>query len=179
MGGESILFVLTAKAISLEDSAFFLDFPLDCVLFAYFPFLQKCITFATFSPAPYHFVSSLFSLFSWYRRVLLAYYLDNWWKSILLVRFLITKTGQWVSEVAQSCLTLCNLMDYSLPGSSVHGILQARTLEWVAISFSRYPPDPGIESKSPTLQADALHSEPPGKPKTGQAKWNLLHYVII
>ena len=39
--------------------------------------------------------------------------------------------------VAQSCLTLCNPMDCSLPGSSVHGILQARLLEWVAISFSR------------------------------------------
>ena len=38
---------------------------------------------------------------------------------------------------AQSCLTLCNLMDCSPPGSSVHGIFQARTLEWVAISFSR------------------------------------------
>ena len=37
--------------------------------------------------------------------------------------------------VAQSCLTLCNPMGYSLPGSSVHGILQARLLEWVAISF--------------------------------------------
>ena len=41
------------------------------------------------------------------------------------------------SEVAQSCLTLCDPMAYSLPGSSVHGILQARILEWVAISFSR------------------------------------------
>ena len=40
------------------------------------------------------------------------------------------------SEVAQSCPTLCNPVDYSLPGSSVHGILQARVLEWVAISFS-------------------------------------------
>ena len=39
--------------------------------------------------------------------------------------------------VAQSCPTLCNPMDYSLPGSSVHGILQARILEWVAISFPR------------------------------------------
>ena len=38
---------------------------------------------------------------------------------------------------AQLCLTLCNPMDRSLPGSSVHGILQARILEWVAISFSR------------------------------------------
>ena len=38
---------------------------------------------------------------------------------------------------AQSCPTLCNSMDCSLPGSSVHGILQARILEWVAISSSR------------------------------------------
>ena len=39
--------------------------------------------------------------------------------------------------VAQSCLTLCNPMDCSPPGSSVHEIFQARILEWVAISFSR------------------------------------------
>ena len=41
------------------------------------------------------------------------------------------------SEVAQSGPTLCNPMDYSLPGSSIHGVFQARVLEWVAISFSR------------------------------------------
>ena len=41
------------------------------------------------------------------------------------------------SEVAQSCLTLCDPMDCSQPGSSVYGIFQARILEWVAISFSR------------------------------------------
>ena len=41
------------------------------------------------------------------------------------------------SEVAQSCPTLCDPMDCSPPGSSIHGILQARLLEWVAISFSR------------------------------------------
>ena len=39
--------------------------------------------------------------------------------------------------VVQSCLILCDPMDFSLPGSSVHGILQARILEWVAIPFSR------------------------------------------
>ena len=37
----------------------------------------------------------------------------------------------------QSCLTLCDLVDYSLPGFSVHGILQARILEWVAMPSSR------------------------------------------
>ena len=40
-------------------------------------------------------------------------------------------------EVTQSCLTLCDPMDCSLPASSIHGIFQARTVEWVAISFSR------------------------------------------
>jgi len=41
------------------------------------------------------------------------------------------------SEVVQSCPTLCDPMDFSLPGFSIHGISQARELEWVAISFSR------------------------------------------
>ena len=41
------------------------------------------------------------------------------------------------SEVAQSCLTLHNLRDCSLPGSSVHGIFQARVLEWGAFAFDR------------------------------------------
>ena len=40
------------------------------------------------------------------------------------------------SEVAQSCLTLSDPMDYSLPGSSIHGIFQARVLEWGVIAFS-------------------------------------------
>ena len=51
------------------------------------------------------------------------------------------------------------------PGSSVRGILQARILEWVAIPSAEDLPDPGIESRSPALQVDALTSEPPGKPK--------------
>ena len=49
-------------------------------------------------------------------------------------------------------------MDCSLPGSSVHGILQARILEWVAFAFSReflLLPDPGLEPRSPALQADS------------------------
>ena len=44
---------------------------------------------------------------------------------------------KWKSEVTQSCPTLCNPMDCNPPGSSIHGIFQARILEWVAISFSR------------------------------------------
>ena len=40
-------------------------------------------------------------------------------------------------KIAQSCLTLCDPMDYSLPGSSVHGILRVRILEWIDVPFSR------------------------------------------
>ena len=54
-------------------------------------------------------------------------------------------------------------MDCSQPGSSVRGILQARILEWVAISFSGDLPDPGIKPRSPALQAVALLSELLGK----------------
>ena len=66
--------------------------------------------------------------------------------------------------VAQSCPTLCNSMDYSPPDSSVHGIFQARILDWVAISLSRE----SSRSRYPTrvscpaggiLQADSLHKD--------------------
>ena len=66
--------------------------------------------------------------------------------------------------VAQLCPTL-HPMNCSPPASSVHGILQAGILEWVAIPFSWDLPNPGVEPGSPALQADALSSQPPGKPK--------------
>ena len=71
-----------------------------------------------------------------------------------------------VWSVTQYCLTLYDLLDYSPPDSSVHGIIQARVLEWVTIS-SRDLIKPGIESTSPVspaLQVDSLLSEPPEKP---------------
>ena len=57
-------------------------------------------------------------------------------------------------------------IDCSLPGSPVHGILQARILEWVAIPFfpTQDLPNPGTEPGSPTLQAGSLPSELHGKP---------------
>ena len=54
-------------------------------------------------------------------------------------------------KVAQLCLTLRNPMDCSPPGSSVHGIFQARILESVVISFSRDLPTPGIKPRSPSI----------------------------
>ena len=63
------------------------------------------------------------------------------------------------AKLLQSCRALCDPMDYSLTGSSVHGILQATMLEWVAISCSRGLPNPGIEPGSLALQADSLRTE--------------------
>ena len=71
----------------------------------------------------------------------------------------------------QLCLTLCHPKDCSPPGISVHGILQARIPEWVAISFSRGSSRPRDQTHvshipmSPTLQADSLLTEPPEKPQ--------------
>jgi len=59
---------------------------------------------------------------------------------------------------------LFNPMDCSLLGSFIHGIFQARILEWVAIPSPVNLPDPGIKPRSHTLQADSLPSEPPENP---------------
>ena len=61
------------------------------------------------------------------------------------------------SEVAQLCLTLCDPMDYSLAGSPVHGILQAKILEWVAISFSRGSSRLRDQTCIPSIDRRILH----------------------
>ena len=74
-----------------------------------------------------------------------------------------SSVGYFLCVVAQSCLTFCDPLDCSPSGSSVHGILQARRLEWVAIFFSRGSSLSGIEPRSPALLADSLPLGPPGK----------------
>ena len=93
------------------------------------------------------------------------------------------------AEVTQSCLTLCDPMDYT-----VHGILQARILEWVAFPFSRGSSQPRDQTQVSHLQEDSLPAEPPRKPKntgvgslsllqgispTQESNWGLLHYRWI
>ena len=88
--------------------------------------------------------------------------------------------------VAQLCLTLCDPMNYRPPGSSVHGILQARILEWVAISFFRG----SFRSRNRTqasctagrvftdwARREALPSKPPGKPL--EKNRNVYIYIYI
>ena len=60
-----------------------------------------------------------------------------WMSEIMMLASYKERKRKKESEVAQSCLTLCDPMDCRLSGSSVHGIFQARVLEWIAISFSR------------------------------------------
>ena len=85
-------------------------------------------------------------------------------------------------KVAQSCQL------FGTPLTRVHGILQARILEWIAISFSRRPSNPVTEPRPPVLLVGSLLAEPPGKPKntgvgsllqwifpTQKSNWGLLH----
>ena len=74
-------------------------------------------------------------------------------------------------SVTQLCLTLCDSLDYSPPGSFVHGIFQAWILEQVAISSSSHLPGPGIKPASPvspTLAGGFFTTEPPWKPRIGR-----------
>ena len=75
------------------------------------------------------------------------------------------------SEVTQSSLTLSDPMDCSLPGSSVHEILQTRILEWVAIPFSRDLPHPEMEPTS--LMSPALA----GRFSTTSTTWDTYRYI--
>ena len=77
-------------------------------------------------------------------------------------------------KAAQSCVTLFDPMDYT-----VHGILQARILEWVAFPSPGDLPNPGIEPRSAALQTDSLPAEPQGLPKnTGVGSLPLLQQVF-
>ena len=78
----------------------------------------------------------------------------------MLLKYTKGHLNKWKSEVAQSYPALCDPGGCSLPGCSDYGILQARVLDWVAISFSRGSSQPRVEPRSPALEADALTSEP-------------------
>ena len=96
---------------------------------------------------------------------------------------LVIWCAKWVKvKAAQSRPTLCDPVDFT-----VHGILQARILEWVAFPFSRGSsqpgdlPNPGIKPRSPTLQEDSLPAEPQGKwlsKNTGVSSLSLLQGIF-
>ena len=81
--------------------------------------------------------------------------------------------------VAQSCPTFCDPVDYSPPGSSVHGIFQAGILEWIAIPTPGNLCDPGIEPASLVSSAEAdgiFTTEPPGKSLLAIVIYRLLYH---
>ena len=81
---------------------------------------------------------------------------------------IVRMTSSVHAKSFQLCLTLYNPSDCTPPGFSVHGVFQARILEWVAISFSRHLPDPGTKSASlmsPTLPGSSLSLAPSLKSK--------------
>ena len=98
------------------------------------------------------FLTFGFALYSWISK-----------EDIILVIY-SSPLNLYCCLVARSCPTLCNPMDYSPPGSSVMGF--PRQDYWSGLPFPSPGdrPNPGIEPGSPALQADALSSEPPGKP---------------
>ena len=97
----------------------------------------------------------------------------RWWVIYALLTLVVEKADEGVkrylkeseSEVAQLFPTLCDPVDCSLPGSSFHGILQARILEWIAISFSRDLPDPGIEPGLPHCRQILYRLSHQGSPR--------------
>ena len=82
------------------------------------------------------------------------------------------------SEVTPLCSTLCDPVDHSPPGSSVHGILQARILEWVALSFSNACMHAKSFQWCLTL-CDPMDSSPPGSSVHGILQASVLEWVAI
>ena len=80
------------------------------------------------------------------------------------------------SEVTQLCPTLCDPMDCSLPGSSLHGILRQEYSSGLPFPLPGDLPNPRIEPESPALQENTLTSEPPGKPS---AYLRLLIFLLV
>ena len=89
------------------------------------------------------------------------YFLLRWFNILfhLYSYFLIYATA---AKSLQLCTTLCNPLDFNPPGSSIHGILQVRILECVAIPFSRKSFWPRDQNWVSGMQADSLQSEPSG-----------------
>ena len=108
-----------------------------------------------------------FAMWSWNTFFNKCCYVIHHFNAHLLLYFIFLLTNYCACVVTQSSRTLCSPVDCSPPGSSVHGIFQARILEWVVISSTRGSSDPGIKPASPVSPAfptDSLPKEPSGNP---------------
>ena len=101
---------------------------------------------------------SVWGLRSWHSRVSLT--LGYWLATGSVLPFGPPRAWNVKVKVAQLRLTLCDPKDYT-----IHGILQARILDWVAVPFSRGSSQPRDRTQPPALQVDSFPAEPQGKPK--------------
>ena len=84
------------------------------------------------------------------------------------------------AKLLQSCSTLCDPVEHSLPGSSLHGTIQARILEWVAMPSSRgssWPRDQPRDSCGSCISGRFFTIKPPGKPKEHTAMYKMSHQL--
>ena len=100
-----------------------------------------------------------FSWSCWWKWYLCDYVWGNNYYSISHGKTWPVRPQNYKIKVTQSCLTLCDPLDYM-----VHGLLQVRILEWVAFPFSRDLPNPGIEPRSPALQVNSYQLSHKGSP---------------
>ena len=125
------IFMTLEKCLDLP-----LSFSMGCLFFSV-GLSEGCFICKFFFP---QIIRLSFLLYSWF------YLLFNFFLRLIrshLFSFLFSSTlGMCACSIAKLCLTICDLTDCSLPGSSVHGILQARILEWVTISSSRTSSQP-------------------------------------
>ena len=154
-GAEKMFETSYLTSPSLQCLCLLLIFTLDCYLY--------CISYLLFILL-FHFSTTRFT--------------EPWKQRTHSVIILFIVSCPFL--VTQSCPTLCNSMDCSPQGFSVHGILQARILKWVAIPLSRgssWPKDQTwVSCRSPSSQADSVPSEPPGKPQN-RGKFPVYHHT--
>ena len=114
---------------------------------------------------------------SWYPHILITGEI-RWLKQSFSITFAHVYKSTAATKLLQSCLTLYDSIDSSPPGSSVPGILQARILEWVAISFSNACMHAKLLQSCRTLN-NPMHSSPPGSSVHGILHTRLLEWVAI
>ena len=113
-------------------------------------------------------------------------YIQKWFNKTLWLHtyFGGTSFTHAAAKLLQSCLTLCDPTDGNPPGSSVPGILQARTLEWVAISFSNaWKWKVRVKSLSRVqlfaTPRTAAHQAPPSMGFSSQEYWSGCHFLLL
>ena len=104
--------------------------------------------------------------------------LSQSWLSLQVRGIIYSISSSVCVSVAKSCLSLCNPVDCSPPASSVHGISQAKILEWVTISFCRGSSWPRNWTQSPALAGRFSTTEPPRKPRIWSRK-NIICFIEL